>query len=77
MKRKPQELTKDSLVKYISTSPYGGDGVYTIRAVVRHSEKAQHRMYELRGRAGKVRFAKGLELRLANRKERQEFSSPI
>lgn len=77
MKRKPQELYKDALVKFTSIRPYAGDGVYSIRAVVQHSEKAQHRMYELRGRAGKVRFAKGLELRLANRKERQEFSSPI
>ena len=31
--------------------------------------------FELKSRSGKVRFAKGLELRLANRKERQEFSS--
>ena len=75
MKRKPQELTKDDLVKFTTDAPYGRQEIYSIRDIVQRSEKLPHRIFELKSRSGKVRFAKGLELRLANRKERQEFSA--
>jgi len=74
MKRKPQELTKDALVKFTTDAPYGRQEIYSIRDIAQRSEKSQHRIYELKSRSGKIRFAKGIELRLANRKERQEAS---
>lgn len=74
MKRKPQELRKDDLVKFTTDAPYGGQEVYSIRGIAQRSEKGQHHIFELKSRTEKVRFAKGLEIRLANRRERQEAS---
>lgn len=71
MKRKRQELSKGDIVKFQAANPYGRDDLYTIKAVAQQSEKDHHRIFELRGSGGKTRFAKGAELRLANRKERQ------